>query len=1388
MSPPRRTVRTEPVLLHSFFDATARRWPERVALEIPPGRGRPDRSLMTYAELARQSDALARRLCEFVRAECVIGILLPRSTEQLFIAQLAVQKAGAAYTCLDSSFPDERIQTILKDSAAVALLTDAAGAQRTQGWEMALPPLIDLTTIPIEVQPSGVVASAPAPAPWLGPHSLAYLVYTSGSTGQPKGVMIEHQGIANLVAGDLDAFGLSPADRVAQGSSAAYDSSIEETWLAFAAGATLVVMDDEATRSGPDLVAWLRQERISVFCPPPTLLRATGCADPQAALPDLKLLYVGGEALPRDVADLWSRGRRMVNGYGPTECSVTCLRGPVLMGEPIGIGMPVRGMAAWVLNEALEEVATGEPGELCMGGVGLARGYWGQPELTAQKFVAHPRLGRLYRTGDQVLRDAAGQFFYQGRIDAQVKLRGYRVELGEIESRLAQCAGVRAAACHVQHEGQQAVLVAFILPQDAAAPPAAQRLKAELAAALPAYMVPARFGWLDALPTTVGGKLNRAALPHLAATAPAVLTPIVDEAASADDLVPLTDLDPLQARIADAMAEVMRLPLRPSIDHDFFEDLGGDSLGAALLVTRLRDDPASAWITVRDVYEARSVAGLAARVPAGHPPLSAETSAETSAQPSAQPAAQPAAEPAAEPTPKSQHENDAHAYPVLVTIAQTLWLLALLSVGSMVSWWVLAQALPWLGAQLGLVGTILLAPALALAAFAVYAPCAVLLAVAVKRALIGRYQPLRAPVWGGFYLRNWIVQQAVRLVPWPMLQGTVFQQTALRALGARIGQRVHIHRGVDLLRGGWDLLDIGDDVSLGQDAGIRLVELDAGHIVIGPVRLGDGATLATRAGVAPHTIVEAGGFLTALSSLPAGACIPHGECWDGIPAARSGLAPPRPDLIAPASELSPHVHGLAMMLTRAAMGLAIALPAEGLAIITCLAFGLGAEQAWAWAAQPWLDWRAGWLALGVLIVSVPLTLLWAAALMRLLGPVAPRTISRWSLAYIRVWLKTGLLHAAGAWLSGSLFWPLWLRAAGMQVGRGCEISTILDVLPELFEIGPESFFADGIYLGGPLVHQGRVGLARTRLGSQTFLGNHVVVPAGQHWPSGVLLGVATTLGEASLGATSPGASSMGTLPPRAGSAWFGHPPFELPRREVVQMDRRLTHQPSALRYANRLFWESLRFALPSVPLGVSTAWFAVLSSSALTTSGPIFWLLVVPAASLGAAAALCAVVLALKWLLLGRVRPGQHALWSCWASRWDFVYVAWGQYARGALERLDGTLLLTGYLRAMGMTIGKRVVLGPGFSQVVDPDMLVLEDGATVNAMFQAHTFEDRVLKIDRITVRHHATLGSATVPLYGADIGAGTHVGAHSVVMKRERLAAGQRYEGAPTRLGSLT
>lgn len=1301
--------------LPDLFDSAARNWPDACALDLPPAADLPRRRV-TYAELREQADAVAG-----LGLTGAVAILLPRTSERLCAAQLGVLRGGAAHVSLDPAFPDGQLAEILADSHAETVLTDARGERRLRslGYEGAVVRMDEPLPEP-----------GPLPEP-PGPDDLAYLIYTSGTTGKPKGVMISHRGIAALVDSDVEEFGLRPGDRVAQGSSSAYDSSVEETWMALAAGATSVVVDDEVARLGPDLVPWLRDERITVLCPPPTLLRAADCADPAAELPELRLLYVGGEALPADVADAWARGRRMVNGYGPTECTVTCLRHDVVPGEPVAIGQPVPGMRAWVLDEDLQPVGPGERGELCLSGDGLALGYLGEPDKTRESFPHHPELGRIYRTGDLVHRGSDGAFVSHGRIDSQVKVRGYRIELEAVEACLARCGGVREAAVRVQGEGAAQALTAHIVPVDGEVP-ASDVLAEQLRQRLPHYMVPSRFGLLRELPRGTSGKVRRDDLPELRT------------AASGEDAVAEGGV---VGRIAGSVSEVLGLSA-VGADDDFFTELGGSSLQAAMLVSRLRADPETEGLAVRDVYSGRTVRELARLAERDQPKQN-------------QPGQNQPGRSIPDPVGSSAGER---SWPA--TAQQLAWLVVELLGASAVGYLLFFWLLPLVSNAIGFLPLLVAAPVLVWLVRPLLVPVTVLIAVLAKKVLVGSYVVESVPVWSGRAVRMWMVRQVARLVPWQSIAGTEFQASVLRALGARVGKRVHIHRGVNLMQGGWDLLDIGDDVTLSQDSAIRLVHLEDRHMVVGPATLDDGATLDVRASASGHTRMGRGSWLSALSLLAEGAEVADGEMADGVPARSRETAPAPPEITRRGREFSPRAHGVLMVLGQGLSQGLLALPySAALAAFLVGGFGLNYDSLITALGDPvnnapLLGVFAALSCLG-LIVSVALQ----ALLARALGPVRPGVVSRYGLAYVGVWVKSGLVESAGNWLSGSLLWPRWLRLAGMRVGRDCEVSTIIDVVPELVSIGAGSFLADGIYLGGPRVHRGTVLLGTLRLGEDTFVGNHAVLPCDRELPGDLLIGIATP---------ADGAET------RSGSSWFGHPPFELPRREVVEADRALTHEPSPVRRVNRWLWELARFALPLVPLAVLEGWMCAIES-VRSVEEFLRFLVLLPAITLGAGAASGAVALALKWVLLGRVRPGSHPLWSCWCSRWDFLYVAWRIIAAPVLTPLEGTLLLPLYLRRSGMRIGRGVVLGDGFAQVVDPDMLDIGDGATVAALFQAHTFEDRVLKIDRVRVGERATVQDKSVPLYGADIGERAAVAAHSVVMKQEHLPPGRYYEGAP-------
>jgi non-ribosomal peptide synthetase-like protein len=573
---------------------------------------------------------------------------------------------------------------------------------------------------------------------------------------------------------------------------------------------------------------------------------------------------------------------------------------------------------------------------------------------------------------------------------------------------------------------------------------------------------------------------------------------------------------------------------------------------------------------------------------------------------------------------------------------------------------------------------------------------------------------------------------------------------------------VHIHRGVDVMGGGWDLIELGDGVTLGRDASLGVAEYRRRELVLAPVRIGPGATLDTRAHVAGGATLERDGYLGPLSLLPEGAVLPAGELWEGVPAARTGPAPEIP-VSEIATAWGATAHAVALLGARA---LAMALP---------LLPGLLLASAFLRPGTPGTGLLPAPFS-GLPLVLAPFLLMAGYALSLPMQALVARAFGRVREGWyplrggtgIALAVKDHAIEMANAAISGTLLWPWWLRAAGARVGSKCEISTVMEVVPELLEVGDECFLADGIYLGRPLLHRGVAECRRTRLSRNTFLGNHVVIPAGAALPPDILLGICTVADPLAI---------------RAGTAWFGLPPLELPRREVAPSDREATHDPGWDRILTRVVFESARLVLPLVPLALAWGWFRTVPAWHASQGAARFFLVTLPISAVAIGAALCALALATKWLVMGPIREGRHSLWSCWCCRWDLLYEVWAAYAVPVLLAFEGTPFVAWWLRAMGCRVGRGVVFGSSFLQVVDPDMLEIGDGATVSCHLQSHSFEDRVLKLAPVRIAAGADVGRGAVLLYGADIGERAEVAANSVVMKREMLLPGLSYVGCPTR-----
>jgi len=535
----------EEASLTDLWHRQVERTPERVALVAGGER-------LDYRTLDRLANGVAHRLRqEGGLPEEIIGVLAERGRDRI-VALLGILKAGGVYLPLSPAFPDERLRFIIDDTKCRKILVDAMGARRLESLSPGL-------ARPLTGEPSDERGARAVLA-----HSLAYVIYTSGSTGKPKGVALPHSGFVNMILAQIAGFGIGADDVVLQFASCSFDASLSEIFMALLSGARLVAAPEAAIRDGGQFLALLTAESVTVATLPPSYLRALDGAD----LASLRVLITAGEAPDERDARHYARRLRYFNAYGPTEASVCAswheVDAKAAYPDGIPIGHPIANSRMTLLDRWGRAVPVGAVGEICLAGAGLARHYLGQPALTAERFVEIDGC-RHYRTGDAGRWREDGALLCLGRRDAQVKLHGYRIELGEIETLLRDHPDVAQASLLLRDEPKR--LVAYVVLRR---PVATEALRRHLAQSLPAWMIPAAFVTLDALPRTVAGKIDRRALPD--PTAPVVT----------DD----TPLTATETMVTDAFVQV----LGPGSygRQTSFIGAGGDSLRAIQLLARLR--------------------------------------------------------------------------------------------------------------------------------------------------------------------------------------------------------------------------------------------------------------------------------------------------------------------------------------------------------------------------------------------------------------------------------------------------------------------------------------------------------------------------------------------------------------------------------------------------------------------------------------------------------------------------------------------------------------------------------------------------------------------------------------------------------------------------------
>ena len=1299
--------------LHEIFEEQADAWPEGVAVLM-------DGKEITYYELEQRANRLARHLRTMgLKHGSLAAILLHRSVEA-YVAILAVLKAGAAYVPLDPEYPADRTSFILKDAGVSALITIDDLARRHETFR-GITVRVDIDCKAIEAESA---TRLPKEFVNVSPNDLCYVIYTSGSTGRPKGVQIEHKSACNLVLGEGEIFKVRQTDRVCQAASLSFDLSVEEIWLAFHVGATLVPAGHGITRAGPDFSRFLNDNHITVLSCVPTLLFTIE----EKEVSDLRLIILGGETCPEWIVARWTRsGLRIVNTYGPTETTVIATYTDLEVGRPVTIGRPAPGYRVYVLNDSLQHVPPGTTGQICIGGTGVARGYVGLDRETRTRFVPDPYApsddvnAQMYLTGDLGRFDSEGNLEFLGRADGQVKLRGFRIELSEIESVMMQYEDVLAAACTVREDMQDIQqLVGYVIARNGRVD--VNGLRSHLRDRLPAFMIPSLIEIIKEIPRLPSGKLDRASLP-----APQER---YDKLQSAK--LPRNDIERQIANVWQALFQ----PQVVSIGDNFFLDLGGHSLLAARMVSELRKDARFAHVSISDVYEHPTIESLASvfDVMPSHPQRLHQIKSKTIPE---------------DIRPSKLEQN-------LVKIIQVTSLYHVFGFRA-VEWMTPYLVFFFLLAHnYSILGAITWSAISAIAVF----PLLLAIAIASKWVILGRMRPGRYPLWGRYHLRWWFVQTLVSSLPLDYLAGTPILPFIYRLFGAKIGKDVYL--GTNNIAS-FDLTTIGNGTSIDDDSSLLGYTVEDGMLILGHVSIGSRCYVGSRSVLRENTVMEDRARLEDLSLLPRGFCIPQGESWAGSPAKCTSYSK---DIQAP-PELG-KIHRAVISIVYGTLVLLFPLLLL-VAVLPGVVFLVSINP----VTQPFL-YIPSVMAVGgsfvVFLAGEVLLFKWLVV-----GRVRVGKYRVHGSYYIRNWIVEQLLAFCLdliAPLHATLYLAPWYRLLGAKIGRNVELSTASSATPDLIEIEDESTIADEASLGSPHIEGGWMTIASTHLGKRTFIGNSAVVPAD------TVMGNKTLLGVLSLAPKSADAS-------KGERSWLGSPPILLPRREKsCSFSQERTFQPPRKLRLTRGSIEIFRVTLPAAGFVlVATAVLdSIINISHLLGLGTA--LLFLPIVYGLSCVTVIFIVALAKWIIMGRFRPFTHPLWSTFIWRLEFVNALYEFLATPlALEILKGTPILPWYFRLLGARVGHDVYADT--TGLLEFDLVDIGDRAVLNedCVLQTHLFEDRVLKASKVQIGKECNVGATSVVLYDSKMEDRSQLDALSLLMKGERLPEGTKWAGLPAK-----
>jgi non-ribosomal peptide synthetase-like protein len=838
---------------------------------------------------------------------------------------------------------------------------------------------------------------------------------------------------------------------------------------------------------------------------------------------------------------------------------------------------------------------------------------------------------------------------------------------------------------------------------------------------------------VDGLPTLSSGKVDRNRLP-----APRER----EKKARAVQ----TFKSPFEQKIVEHWQPLFE-PLTVSPHDDFFVDLGGHSLLAATMVSRLRKDADFSDLSVSDVYAFPTAERLAAELQARREKAKARQTSKVAGA-------------------TSDSKGEPHRPPrlrhAICTLAQTIALYPIVAIYG-VQWLAPYVVYCWL-ADAG--ETLWTAAGAAIVVMLGILPAALLLSIVLKWTILGRFKAGEYPIWGWYFFRWWFITHIIGSIPVDFLAGTPLLGWYYRLMGAKIGSGVYF--GTDAV-GTFDLLTIGDDASVGQDASLLGYTMEDGKLKIGPIVVGDRCFIGARAMLCPNTTMDDDARLGELSLLPSGKRIPQGERWIGSPArpltaAESEHLPAVATPVEHSGWLHHTVFGLlyaiGVLLLPTSYLMAI-LP--GLAILNYMGRALG-------------DWYLLASPLVAISFVVLLCLEIAAVKWILLGRVLPGRYRLESWFYLRKWFVDQLMDISLDMLGplyATLYLAPWYRLLGAKVGKNAEISTACATSPDLLTLGDGSFIADCVSLGVARVDRGAITILPTCIGTQAFIGNSALVPGGTAIGNDVLIGV-----QSAVPLASPGAQQHST-------SWLGSPAIFLPQRQVnTAFSAESTYKPTRRLYCIRGFIEFFRIILPVTCFVVLTCWLIGIMAWMRFEFSLAWTIALFPALYIAAGVGSILIVIAAKWILMGRYVPSEKPLWSTFVWRTELLTALHENMANPFLvECLACTEWLCWFLRLLGAKIGRRVCLET--TQFTEFDLVTVGDDAALNldCTVQTHLFEDRVMKMSTVEIGPRCSVGAGSVVLYDSRLEEGSSLNDLSLVMKGESLPADTRWEGAPAR-----